>query len=108
MSLASLCNSTADVQRSTNSTDASGGITKSWAMAYSAILVSVQPANGRIIKERSRPEMEIDTVIYTPTTVSLRFGDRVVSNSIKYLVQSFADQAGRGSVFAAYCKRLDQ
>lgn len=81
---------------------------ETFATLYASIPTSVQPASGRTIIERSKPEMVIDTVIYTPSAIALKAGDRVTSSGVKYLVSSWSDMAGRGQVFAIYAKRLDQ
>lgn len=107
MSLSSLCNQTADIQRPTYAADAYGGQTATWATTYDDIRISLQPARGKVIEEFARLSMQITHVAYTGSTVSLKAGDRLVCNSKNYLVQAYRDMAGQARAYAIYLLEKD-
>ena len=74
-----------------------------WSVVYDDIPVAVQPMDGRTINEFQRRNLQVNYSIYTPTTVALQTGDRVVVGSTKYLVQAWGDMAGKGRVFVMHC-----
>lgn len=108
MSLASLCNHTATLQRPTASADAYGGESNSFSALLSDFACTVQPASGRLIEQFARLSMQISHTLYTPTDItSARAGDRVVFNSENYIVVWKEDQAGRASVYAIHLLKKD-
>ena len=68
---------------------------------------SLQPAKGRTIEEFARRSLQISHTYFTTTAVTLLAGDRLVCNSVNYLVVAFADMAGRGSHHAIHLLRKD-
>ncbi len=107
MSLASLCNMTVDIERKTTTASESGGHVEAFAVVYDDLAATIQPASGRLMAEFERRSMQISHIMYTPTSISLLAGDRVVHGSSKYIVTWFADQAAKGRVFAAYLLKKD-
>lgn len=108
MSLLSLCNSTADIERATTTVTTIGGKSQSFSVQYNDIPVSIQPANGRVVEDYAKRSMQITHTIYTPTTIALKQGDRVVSGGVYYIVQGWRDMAGRARAYAIHCLRKDQ
>ena len=107
MSLLSLSTHTADFERKTTTVGTSGGQVETFAAAYEDVRGSLQPASGDTVEKFMRMSMRISHVFYTETAITLVAGDRMVIGSAKYIVQWFADQGGRGRVYAAYVLKTD-
>jgi len=108
MSLDSICNTTATIERQTAAVTSNGANSPSWTTVYSDLQCTIQPAKGSIIERFARVAMLVSHTLYTPTQILLKAGDRVTdADNRKFQVQSFADQGARGKVFAAYLQELD-
>ncbi len=100
MSLASLSNTTATIQRPTVTADAYGGESATFAALLSNFACTIQPRGGREIVENGQRIWVRMYNLYSATDItSARPGDRVVHDSINYIVDSACDMAGRGSHF---------
>jgi hypothetical protein len=104
VSLSSLCNTTATVDRESITATAGGGHSiGAIATLFTLDTCTIQPASGDLIERFERRQMRISHVLYTPTALSgISARCRVTSNGITYRVVWWADQAGRGRVFALY------
>lgn len=107
MSLLTLCTKTVDIERKTTTYTSAGGHDDTFAAAYEDLRCTIQPASGQTMERFSRMSMRISHVLYTPTSIVLLAGDRVVDGINYYTVQWFADQGDRGRVFAAYLLKTD-
>lgn len=107
MSLATLCNLTADIERPTYTADAVGGQTATFAVQYDDVPGRLHPISGRMLEYFAKRSMHVTHVFYTPVEVTVLAGDRLVIGSSYYVVQYGEDQAGQGDVFAVYVKKLD-
>lgn len=107
MSLASLLTETADIERATYAAASSsnlGGHEPTWSEAYSDLPVSrPQTPSGRTVTEAMRRNLQVTSVFYTSTPVTVRTGDRLAWNGLKYLVQFATDEGGQGRVYSINC-----
>lgn len=107
MSIASLSTHALDFQRKTTAVGVAGSHSETFASLYDDVRGSLQPASGSLVQQFDRMSMRISHVFYTETALTLRSGDRADDGTNKYIVQSFADMAGRGRAYAAYLLRTD-
>lgn len=108
MSLASLCNQLATIKRKTSAAASAsnvGGHVNTLVTVYEDVPVSLQPKRGSTFIEAGKRQMDVSHIAYSPDAIELQAGDQLVVDSVTYLVQSWGDMAGRGSVFAIYLLR---
>lgn len=109
MSLLSLCNLTADVQRSTTTAQAGGGQSRAFTNVYTGVACCVQPTTGRASQNfHGKAEMDVDHNIYFPQQLSLRVNDRVSVDGTYYLVKAAGDMGGRLRFTKVWALRIDQ
>ena len=109
MSLLSLCNLTADVQRSTTTAQAGGGQSRAFTNVYIGVACCVQPVSGRAMQTtHGQAEMDVDTNIYFPQVLSIKVNDRVSVDGTYYLVKWAGDMGGRQKFTKAQTLRIDQ
>ena len=110
MSLSSLCNESADVERKATAAASPtnlGGHANTFSVVYDGLKVSApqQPSGGTRL-EAMRRQVEVSHTFYTPSAVTILTGDRVVFNGGYYHVQWAADEGGKGRVFSIHCLKL--
>jgi hypothetical protein len=109
VAISDLANTTTiDVERSTDTADAEGGIVRSYAVLHNDIPATKQFKTGTIIDAVSKAEMHFDHIFYTTTAYSPRSGDRINESSVYYRVMCGGDQVQRGAFTKVYTKRIDQ
>lgn len=96
MSVASLSNTTAIVQRKTLSRDAFGATKESWATS-STISIMLQPLSGAKRNEYDREEWNVSHHGYASGTPSIVLGDRLSISSEIYLIRAVLDVDTAGS-----------
>lgn len=87
MSIATLSNLTATVQRKTISRDGFGSSIESWGTS-STQKVAVQPVTGKEADSYSREEYSVTHKGYMAGSPDVVVGDRLLISSIKYLVRA--------------------
>lgn len=107
MSLQSLSNLTATIERKSTTASSYGGQTVSYATAYSDVLGTLQPIRGELRERFARMGVEVSHVFYTATAVTTQAGDRLVISGVNYPIDHSEDMGGRGRAYAVYVKQTD-
>lgn len=106
MSLASLCTETIDIERKSTAAASNtnlGGHVETWSVQYDDIASSrPQQPSGRTVQEAMRRNMQVNNTFFTPASLSVQTGDRVVWNGLKYLVAWASDEGGQDRVYAIH------
>jgi hypothetical protein len=112
MSLLTLCKQSANIERRSESNQASGGIGATWSTVYTGLACSIQvytgKTHGHVAPHFDQMQVRVDYQVYFPGSVDLQVNDRVVSDSVTYLVNGSGDMAGRNKVTVGYLTRVDQ
>mgnify|MGYP004454349409 FL=1 len=90
MSVASLSNTTAIVQRKTLTRDAFGATLESWATS-STISIMLQPLSGAKRDEYQREEWNVSHHGYASGAPDIVLGDRLSISSETYLIRAVLD-----------------
>ena len=77
MSVATLSNTSVDVERPVEALDAWGGKTRSAWLSVANYMMRVQPLSGREIINNSREEMRVTHMAYVAGKPDIRPGDRL-------------------------------
>ena len=96
MSVASLSNTTAIVQRKTITRDAFGATLESWATS-STISIMLQPLSGTKANEYDREEWNVSHHGYASGAPDIVLGDRLSISSETYLIRAVLDVDTAGS-----------
>lgn len=81
------------IQRQTIAPDASGGSTRSFAVAATNVPCAIAPASAAVTADYARRDMIVDCHVYTTANLDAllpggpRLGDRLTDGSIYYLVK---------------------
>jgi hypothetical protein len=109
MAVSDLANTTTiDVERTTDTADAEGGIVRSYAVLHNDIAATRQFKTGTVINQADKSEMVFDNIFYCVTSYSPRSGDRINEGGVYYRVLAGGDQVQRGAFTKIYTKRIDQ
>ncbi len=107
MSLLSLCTKSATIERPSYAADSYGGQVATFATQYTIGNCTIQPLSGRIIEEFAKRSLQVSHIFFTPTEIALLAGDRIIIDSVKYIVVDFGDAAGRGQLYYSHLIRKD-
>jgi hypothetical protein len=107
MSLASLCTTTATIERKSTAASTYGGHTNTYATAYSDVPGTLQPIGGHLRERFARMGIEVSHVYYTPQAITTQAGDRLVISGVNYPIDHTEDMGGRGRAYAIYVKQTD-
>jgi SPP1 family predicted phage head-tail adaptor len=87
VSVASMSNKTATVQRKTETKDAFGGLTESWSKS-STIQLNLQPISGRQANDYDREEYEVTHKGFTSGTPDVAPNDRLSIDGNVYIIRA--------------------
>ena len=111
MSLLSLLNKSATIERSTPSRAATGEVSASWSAVQSNVPCRIEPAGTDAELRHAGFSLTADFVGYFPGDADLRpqtssgLGDRVVIESVRYLVLGVRPTAGKDKALVAALRR---
>ena len=102
MSIRSMMNQRARVERQTATQTATGGAARTWTVTHRELPVRIQPMNATLAVDRQRAGMRITHKAYTPANVSLAIEDRLIVDGRAYTVRGFADTDHVGRLRVAW------
>lgn len=107
MSLASLMNTTINIQRKNPARDSSGGQIEQFADVPTLIGIpaQIQDKRGKAMRVLGQREVYLTHFVYLSQPYDIRRGDRVLQPSTGkvFLVHGFEDMAGQGRAWRIEC-----
>jgi len=115
MSYLGLLNKTCTIQRATPTRDERGRVTPIWADSSTGVRCALVALSGTDAMQAQGWGIDADYKVYLPAGTDVRpepsdgssgaLPDRIVIDSVNYLVKRVADISGRGKTLAAWVKR---
>lgn len=111
--LASLLDRSGNLQRQTAVQDAIMGNVPTWATVtgFGTFACAVGPATWRTTQEFQRPDMVVDTEIYSAVDIGAKINDRIIIDSKYYLVlayKPFVNPIFGPACYVTVCGRRNQ
>lgn len=106
MSLASLANQTATVERLTTTTDSWGGPVRAWS-AVTTAKCRVQPVTGVDSIVQARPDLRISHRVYFPGSPDVQAGDRLKVDGLTLYVEVVRDIDRLRRLLTVDCEERD-
>ncbi len=113
MSLTSIMDKTAKIERNSSPTvGAGGGVTENWTTVTASVACALMPRSGSSSREEFGYLVAADWRAYFPAGTDIQpqttdgAQDRVTIDSVKYLCLYARDPGARGKLIIAYLRRL--
>jgi SPP1 family predicted phage head-tail adaptor len=106
MSLTSLCDKLVTIERMSETGDAWGGITESYASVGTA-KARIYPVSGSDAVIHGRPDMRITHRFYFPGTPDIKADDRLLYNLRYFYVQVVRNIDEQGKFLTVDCEERD-
>lgn len=105
MSIRSLMNLRARVERGTATRTATGGPTRTWAVTAREVPMRIQPLSANLVVEFSKAGMRVTHKGYSAQSLTLTVADRIVVGGVTYEVRGFTDTDLAGRLRVAWLER---
>lgn len=103
MSIRSICNKTARVERAKTSgvtQTATGGASRTWTVIHRDVRCRLQPLSSELQAKAAAAGIRTTHEMRTPTNLALQANDRVIVAGTTYRVRGWQDAAGAGKLFS--------